>query len=269
MMSKLKNFIDIIKHDSTQGENINAYESDSVVDYYDNEDFYLSPSEESFIKLFENQLSDMRMLDIGIGGGRTTSFFAELVKEYHGIDYAKGMVELAKKKFGNSPNAKFSFGDVRELKDFSDNFFDLVFFSFNGLDSIIHKDRLKGLKEIKRVLKTDGMFFFSSHNLIGAKKLFALDGITAPKKLYRKLILFIKNKQINEKLNQDYALITDGAHSFKVQNYYIKPHSQIKQLKKHGFNVVGVYDIKGDVVSNEALDSCNDLWLHYLCKSVS
>ena len=50
------------------------------------------------------------------------------------------------------------------MNEFKDEEFDYIIFSFNGLDSINHEDRLKGLREIYRVLKQDCLFVFSSHN---------------------------------------------------------------------------------------------------------
>ncbi len=57
-----------------------------------------------------------------------------------------------------------------------DNSFDFVLFSFNGMDSFSHKDRIAALGEIRRVLRNDGIFYFLSHNLdwTGLKDLFTI-----------------------------------------------------------------------------------------------
>ena len=39
------------------------------------------------------------MLDIGVGGGRTTYYFKDLVKKYKGIDIAPKFIESCKNKF--------------------------------------------------------------------------------------------------------------------------------------------------------------------------
>ena len=55
-------------------------------------------------------------------------------------------------------------GDASNL-GLKDNSFDVVIFSFNGIDYIYpYIKRLAALKEIRRVLKTNGLFIFSSHN---------------------------------------------------------------------------------------------------------
>lgn len=59
---------------------------------------------------------------------------------------------------------KFSTWDASSLK-FENDSFDIVFFSFNGLDYIQSRElRLKAYTEICRVLKKWGFFIFSSHN---------------------------------------------------------------------------------------------------------
>ena len=71
--------------------NKRTYESTSVVRFYSGEPKLQKP-ESSIIETLKDQLPNYRMLDIGIGGGRTTHFFAPRVKEYVGIDYSQDMV---------------------------------------------------------------------------------------------------------------------------------------------------------------------------------
>ena len=141
--------------------NKEAYEREDVVEVYKNA-FYLDKAELVLLCKLEDKLKSIKMLDIGVGGGRTTYFFASRVASYTGIDYSESMIKACKERF---PKERFLVCDVRNMDIFDDNYFDLILFSFNGLDSLSHEDRLKALKEIKRVCRQGGVFFFSTHNL--------------------------------------------------------------------------------------------------------
>ena len=121
-------------------------------------------------------LQGKKMLDIGVGTGRTVEFFAPLVDSYVGVDYAPRMIETCEAHFGGRwSKARFAVADIRNLSEFEAGSFDLVLFSFNGIDCISHEDRLKALEEIDRVCAPDGIFCFSSHNLNGLGQLYKLN----------------------------------------------------------------------------------------------
>lgn len=102
-----------------------------------------------------------KVLDLGCGVGRTTKHIFDLGFDVLGVDIVGEMIERAKKIY---PKIKFEQGDACELK-YKDNSFDIVFFSFNGLDYIYPESkRVTALREIERVLKKDGYFIYSSHN---------------------------------------------------------------------------------------------------------
>ncbi len=125
-------------------------------------------------ELGPGRLAAMDMLDMGVGGGRTTKYFAPLVRCYIGADYAPAMLKVCKERYGGDFN--FIECDARAMEGFKDNSFDFVLFSFNGMDSFSHKDRIAALREVRRVLRNGGIFYFSSHNLnwAGLKDLFTI-----------------------------------------------------------------------------------------------
>ena len=106
------------------------------------------------------------MLDVGVGGGRTTVHFAPLVGSYVGIDYSETMIAACRERFEETPGQlTFQVEDVRSLPAFGDGSFDFVLFSYNGLDYIPHDGRREALAEIRRVLGRGGRFALSTHNL--------------------------------------------------------------------------------------------------------
>lgn len=104
------------------------------------------------------------VLDLGVGGGRTTGILLPMASSYVGVDVSPEMVDLARSRF---PDAEVRVGDASDLSAFPDGRFDLVVFSFNGLDAIDHEHRLQALAEMRRVVAPGGRVLFSSLNVDG------------------------------------------------------------------------------------------------------
>jgi ubiquinone/menaquinone biosynthesis C-methylase UbiE len=121
---------------------------------------YLTPCEQL---LFRSYIKPgMAVLDLGVGGGRTTPYLSSTASRYVGVDYSEPMVQVCKKKF---PDLDFLLADASDLSAFEDASFDAVVFPFNGLDYVVPDEhRLRCLRECWRVLRPDGVFVFSSHN---------------------------------------------------------------------------------------------------------
>lgn len=214
------------------------------------------------------------MLDIGVGGGRTTHHFAPLVRDYTGIDYSAEMVAACQQRFSPSPySMTLEVGDARNMKQFADNTFDFVLFSFNGIDYVSHGDRLQILREIHRVGKPGGYFFFSSHNLQGIAQEFGYRTKIRlnPFKSYVNLVMLALLKLFNPAISRDrletadYLIIKDEPHNFRLLNYYIRPTAQINQLALN-FNSIEVYSWQsGRRLDINELSTNTDMWLYYLC----
>lgn len=251
---------------------------------------YLEKPEIAILDELFCQLASMDMLDMGVGGGRTTSYFAPITKSYIGADYASQMVKVCREKFKDK--YKFIEADVRSMDEFEDNSFGFVLFSFNGIDSFGHQDRLKALKEIRRVLKNNGYFCFSSHNLNwkNLHNLFSFKlndynnknmyGIKNPikrqtylfKTKYRAFRLALLNKSfkmadlIARLREKDYGHIYDNSLNGKAKIYYISYHEQLRQLKRAGFIEIFSYSRNGLKTTDEE-ELNNGGWIYYLCKA--
>jgi ubiquinone/menaquinone biosynthesis C-methylase UbiE len=251
---------------------------------------YLEKPEIAILDELFCQLASMDMLDMGVGGGRTTSYFAPVAKSYIGADYASQMVKVCKEKFKDK--YKFIESDVRSMDEFGDNSFDFVLFSFNGIDSFGHQDRLKALKEIRRVLKNNGYFCFSSHNLNwkNLHNLFSFKlndynnknmyGIKNPikrqtylfKTKYRAFRLALLNKSfkmadlIAGLREKGYGRIYDNSLNGKARISYISYHEQLRQLERAGFIEIFSYSRNGLKTTDEE-ELNNGGWIYYLCKA--
>jgi SAM-dependent methyltransferase len=147
------------KPDSGSDPNILIYNSPAVAEYYA-ELNYLTPCERL---LFDVYLKPgMAILDLGVGGGRTTSYLSSIASRYVGVDYAPEMVAACRKKF---PQLEFETETASDLSRFATSSFDAAVMAFNGMDYVIpDESRFCALREIRRVLKPEGVLIFSSHN---------------------------------------------------------------------------------------------------------
>lgn len=257
-----------------EDSNQKTYAVRSIVQYYANLRA-LQPAEETVLSLLRGRLSSLRMLDLGVGGGRTTQYFAPLVAEYVGLDYSPEMITTCQKRFAtSSKKLLFEVGDARNLSRFNDNYFDFILFSFNGIDYISHSDRLQVFSEISRVSKSGGYFCFSSHNLQGMEREFAWRNQLSLNLLatYINLVMWAILRWCNRSINltnlkaSNYAIVRDEPHNFRLHTYYIRPQEQLKQLEAK-FKDIEIYSWKsGRKISGESeLLSNTDMWLYYLC----
>lgn len=139
--------------------NRQLYESpDAVAEYAAIEG--LSAAEQTLIDRYVTP--GAAVLDIGIGAGRTTAHLLPLSAHYIGIDYSTAMVSTAKSHF---PDADLRVLDASDLSSLEASSFDVVVFSFNGLDCLHPVDcRRACIAEMARVLRPGGVVVLSSHN---------------------------------------------------------------------------------------------------------
>lgn len=103
-----------------------------------------------------------RVLDLGVGGARTTPRLAGGSSVYVGIDISPAMIDACRSAF---PDLDFRVGDAADLAEFGDAAFDVVVFSYNGLDHVDPATRrLACLRECHRVLDARGRLILSRAN---------------------------------------------------------------------------------------------------------
>ena len=139
-----------------------AFDRDDIVASYASFDdrSALYPAE---LHLFEAYVHpEHEVLDLGVGAGRTSGWLARRAAHYVGVDYAPNMVAAARDRL---PDLDFEQGDAADLSRFADGSFDIVVFSFNGLDCLSSDAaRQSCLRECHRVLRSQGVLILSRHN---------------------------------------------------------------------------------------------------------
>lgn len=101
------------------------------------------------------------VLDAACGSGYGTGILAETAKYVTGMDISEEAVLDARTNFGKD-NTNFVIGSVEKLP-FKDNSFDVVV-SFETIEHVNGEIQDSFLKEIKRVLKNDGILIMSTPN---------------------------------------------------------------------------------------------------------
>jgi len=106
---------------------------------------------------FLRNIRGKKILDLGCGSGIYAKILKQRGAKVYGIDISPKMIELAKK---NVRKVDFKVGTVYKLP-YNSETFDIVLASL-----VVHyfSNLNKALREIRRVLKKNGVFIFSSDN---------------------------------------------------------------------------------------------------------
>ncbi len=270
---------DLLMTDDTRtaDDNQKIYKSAGIVRHYAHLQ-QLQPAEATILAQLKSQFPLMAMLDIGVGAGRTTQHFADLVATYVGIDYSAAMIAACEQRFPRSAKTvNFQVGDARDLGEFADNSYDFILFSYNGIDSVSHADRLAIFRSVQRIGRPGSYFCFSSHNLAAFEHDFDWRRQLSfnPGKTYVNLVmsgilhLFNFPIGLTHLKSVSHAILKDESHNFRLKHYYIRPAAQIEQLQSY-FDDVQVYSWRtGNELTNATeMKDCTDLWLYYLCRIV-
>lgn len=145
-------------------KNQNIYSRPEVARRFRVSSSWVNPGERVTLLAVAPLVRSRRILDIGVGAGRTVAIVSLLSDSYVGIDYSPVMVAECKKAY---PEVDIRLGDARNLSAFPDKSVDFVFFSFNGIDSMDETGRRQVLGEVHRVLDEGGYFVFSTLNKDG------------------------------------------------------------------------------------------------------
>lgn len=140
-------------------DNLAVYSDRGTVAHYAAASELLPPERYVFAKYVR---PGMAILDVGVGGGRTSEFLAPGAARYLGLDYSDAMVAACRERF---PELDFIVADASDLHMIADESYDFVIFSFNGIDTLPTDEmRRKALSELRRVAKRDGTVVISSHS---------------------------------------------------------------------------------------------------------
>lgn len=230
----------------------------------------LFPPERTLLAAESAWLGGVAMLDIGVGAGRTTRYFAPAVKSYLGIDNAPQMIDLCRREFAALDHASFAFLDARAMRELADASFDFVMFSFNGIDCVDWDGREQILREIERVIRPGGKFFFSFHNARDLRRIYAFRFRRDPRSLLAELKGWWKIRRINGPMRRYQDLerfrLFDGGDDFRTRGSFIVPQLQRQRLLAAGWSQLRSYDMwTGEEIASEAAFGGDQPWVYVFC----
>lgn len=100
------------------------------------------------------------MLDIACGEGYGSNIMADAAKEVVGIDLDEETINEARLKY-KKPNIRYLAGSATKIPIAENYSFDLII-SFETLEHIDEQEQVAFLKEVKRLLKPEGVFVVST-----------------------------------------------------------------------------------------------------------
>jgi SAM-dependent methyltransferase len=238
---------------------------DASAERWRHRDPVLLPAEVMLLHKLKGQWPQIRMLDIGVGGGRTTAVFSAVTKSYEGIDYSSEMCNVVKERFPDIASS-IQCVDARDLSCFEDSSFDLVLFAYNGIDHVEYHERPQVFKEMHRVLRDQGMLLFSTHCLR-----VLVPRICREISLRKRLRYLRQNPDLflkKRRKDLTHAVVREGP----VRVVYVDPFLQWRQLSTLGFEPLQAIDRRGNRVDLDTGDSGDDRkwdlrswWVHYFC----
>ena len=210
-----------------------SVENSVIYDNYTNKNFLYGEATKKFIKKIKLSNKDIVVADIGCGTGYVFELITKKYRnhniKFYGIDPAKGMLKIAKKK-KKDKRVKFLEGSFEKisLKNKSVNRV-ISTLSLHWVSSID-----KGLKELKRILKPKG-----SIDILMIEK---NDG-----KEFKKLVLRVMKKYLSNKQIFNAANLINR----------ITKKELTKKFAKF-FNLKNDYDLSIKIKKKLIYGSCND-----------
>lgn len=228
---------------STADRNLEIYNAPEVVGHYTAKSELKDCEPYLFTKYI---LPGTAILDIGVGGGRTTPCLSAKAATYTGVDYSQAMVAACRKRF---PALTFFCENACDLRRFADASFDSVVFSFNGIDYIrSDEERFLALREIARVLKPGGRFIFSSHNAKWLGVWPVLDGGDPIRKVWRVVRALGQTIALAARRLRSPSFARGAGYEFDPEHggleiFFSTPETMCSEVESAGFVVVEVINM--------------------------
>lgn len=105
-------------------------------------------------------IKGQKVLDAACGAGYGTAYMSGFADSIIGIDVSNEAIEYDRKKYGHLPNVQFIKASITDLP-LPDDSIDVVV-SFETIEHVDEASQNQFMKEIKRVLKTDGILIMST-----------------------------------------------------------------------------------------------------------
>lgn len=240
-------------------------------------DGWSDPGERAAVGHIAGEMAGKRILDIGVGGGRTVPLLTAISDDYTAIDFTPELAAVCKKRH---PGRRVELMDARDMAALADASFDLAVFSYNGIDAASFADRARILAEVHRVLRPGGIFLFATHNrsAIGTGEKpwswyrltfnplrFAVRTALLGGDLLRYLPNYLRNRRHNRHFD-GYSTLVAATHHFSMVVLYIDLDLQRRLLGQAGFEVEAIYGSESGERVVDGTDTGKIWWFHLVAR---
>jgi SAM-dependent methyltransferase len=224
----------------------------------------LNAPEKVLLKSIAKKELRTSMLDLGVGAGRTTEYFASLFNIYFGIDYSLGMINACLKKFWGNTNYHFYAIDALNIRYISwmpD--MDFIFFSAQGICYFDTMEQVQAMISLcSRLLNPDGVFAFSIQNSLSLQEHYRFHVRKNPFRIIPEFLRWRKIRSMNGSIDQYQGKlcyqITDGMISWQIHPEYMRG-----LLSDAGFKRIDILNEQGIIVASDSKPE--DFHLHFIC----
>jgi SAM-dependent methyltransferase len=224
-------------------------------------------AEATILLRYKEAFAGKRVLDLGVGAGRTTQYLAPFASDYLGIDLSPAMLALARARY---PNVRFADMDLREIGKLQPESSDFVFGPWNILSAFSHDERIQIIRRVHTLLSPGGLFAFSAHN--GDWKYAGGHPLSKPLRprnvvdaLHPMSWVNYLSRKTQRREETDYAILNDEAHRWQGVFYYISPDAQVRQLEACGFELLEALAEDGRTLTPGESTESNGT-IHYVCR---
>jgi ubiquinone/menaquinone biosynthesis C-methylase UbiE len=162
-------------------------------------------------------LKNSVILDLGFGTGRSIREIAGIAKIIMGIDFNKSVFRDTKKNLSLFKNVRL-FNENANNLHFKDNIFDYIICLGNTFGNF-GKERIKILKEVKRVLKRNGKFLVS---------IYSEKALPERLKIYKKVGMKFKVLDKNGKLVTEDGISTEQFSKDELRKIFDNAEFKVK-----------------------------------------
>ena len=251
--------------------NQQAFTQPGAAEWYATQNLW--PAEAIVLLKYRDAFLGRRVLDLGVGSGRTTRYLLPFAGRYGAIDRSPAMLQRLREDF---PGADAQDGDVRTIANFPGESFDFVIASCALLDALTHEDRLRALAAIRARMAPGALFYFSAHNRDGVK---ASNGPELPRLNWRnppatarQLARHVISRANVRRLRhlrvdtREYGLLSDMGHNWSLVLYHMSAPAQLGQITAAGFELVDAFTDSGEAVDPSQPETQSPM-LHYVVRT--
>jgi ubiquinone/menaquinone biosynthesis C-methylase UbiE len=225
---------------------------DIFAPHYDH--FYEEIDYATWAALIQNHLDQLlplprRILDVGCGTGALLQHLVSCRDQSCvGLDLSRGMLRHCQNKFASKQKPALVQGDLA-VSCFQENCFDAVLGVFSFLNLFASDERKTLLQEIRRLLKTNGIFltdFFTVrryHQLLNNQKTSYAE---APFKIEQVFLPPLPDSARTDPHMIERRLTT-GEHSASKRLYFLEPQQIQRELHAAGFDTLKITTLVPDI----------------------